>query len=122
MTESKNPLALIIEDDPDAAEIFSAAVKAAEYETEIIASGNKALDRLAVTTPSIVVLDLHLPNVSGADILRYIRSEPRLEKTRVIIASADPRTADMLYGKATLVLIKPISFTQLRNLAKRLGK
>ena len=122
MTESKNPLALIIEDDPDAAEIFSAAVKAAEYETEIIASGNKALDRLAVTTPSIVVLDLHLPNVSGADILRYIRSEPRLEKTRVIIASADPLAADSLYGKATLVLIKPISFTQLRNLAKRLGK
>ncbi len=122
MTESKNPLALIIEDDPDAADIFSAAIEAAEYETEIIGSGKQALERLAVTEPSIVVLDLHLPHVSGADILNYIRSEPRLEKTRVIIASADPRTADMLYGKATLVLIKPIGFTQLRNLAIRLGK
>ncbi len=122
MTESKNPLALIIEDDPDAAEIFSAAVKAAEYETEIIMSGSKALERLADTEPSLVILDLHLPHVSGADILRYIRSEPRLEKTRVIIASADPRTADTLYGKATLALIKPISFTQLRDLVKRLDK
>ncbi len=122
MSESKNPLALIIEDDPDAADIFSEAIKAAEYETEIIMSGAQALDRLAVIEPSIVVLDLHLPHTSGADILDYIRSEPRLEKTRVIIASADPRMADMLYGKATLALIKPISFSQLRDMVKRLGK
>jgi len=122
MTESNIPLALIIEDDPDAADIFAAAVRAAEYETEIIVSGSKALDRLAEVEPSLVILDLHLPQVGGEDILKYIRSESRLEKTRVIIASADPRTADMLYGKATLVLIKPISFTQLRNLVNRLGK
>lgn len=115
-----NPLALIIEDDPDAATIFSEALQAAGFETEIVRTGDKALKRLAVTTPDAVVLDLHLPHVSGIDILRQIRAEARLAKTRIIIATADPRMAELLRGQADLVLLKPISFSQLRDLAARL--
>ena len=68
----------------------------------------------------VVVLDMHLPHVAGPDILRYIRADARLEKTQVIIATADPSMADSLREEATLVLLKPISFSQLRDLAKRL--
>jgi DNA-binding response OmpR family regulator len=115
-----NPLALIIEDDPDAATIFSEALQAAGFETEIVRTGDKALKRLAVTTPDAVVLDLHLPHVSGTDILRQIRAEARLAKTRIIIATADPRLAELLRSQADLVFLKPISFSQLRDLAVRL--
>lgn len=115
-----NPLALIIEDDPDAATIFSEALQAAGFETEIVRTGDKALKRLAVTTPDAVVLDLHLPHVSGTDILRQIRADARLAKTRMIIATADPRMAELLRDQADLVLLKPISFSQLRDLAARL--
>jgi len=115
-----NPLALIIEDDPDAATIFSEALQAAGFETEIVRTGDKALKRLAVTTPDAVVLDLHLPHVSGTDILRQIRADARLAKTRIIIATADPRMAELLRDQADLVLLKPISFSQLRDLAARL--
>jgi DNA-binding response OmpR family regulator len=114
------PLALIVEDDPDAAAIFSEALKAAEFEVEIIDAGDKALERLAVTTPAVVVLDMHLPHVAGPDVLKQIRANPRLEETQVIIATADPSTADTLQEEVALVLLKPISFTQLRDLAKRL--
>ena len=117
---NNNPLALIIEDDPDAAAIFSAALQAADFETEVITSGDKALERLTVTAPTVVVLDMHLPHVAGPDILRYIRADARLEETQVIIATADPSMADSLQEEATLVLLKPISFSQLRDLAKRL--
>ena len=68
----------------------------------------------------MVVLDLHLPHVSGKDILRHIRSTPHLTDTRVMVATADPHTADFLRNDANLVLIKPISFTQMRELAIRL--
>lgn len=116
-----NPLALIIEDHLDAATIFSEAMKAAQFDTEVIHSGDVALTRLAATTPDIVVLDLNLPQVSGTEILRCIRADARLVDTRVIVATAHPRMADELHEKADLVLIKPVSFTQLRNLAARLG-
>ena len=115
-----NDLALIIEDDADLATIFAEAIKTAGFEAHTVRDGKTALAQLAATTPSIVVLDLHLPNVSGMDILKYIRADARLAKTRVILTTADARMADMLQGQADLVLVKPISFGQLRDLAARL--
>lgn len=116
----KHQLALIIEDDPDLSIIFAEALQAAEFETKIIQDGEIALACLAEDQPVVVVLDLHLPHASGDDILHHIRSEAHLANTRVIITTADPLMADSLQTEADLVLIKPISFSQLRDLAVRL--
>ncbi len=110
---------LIIEDDHDLATIFDEAMQAAGFDTRIVRSGDVALAQLAVAVPDVVILDLHLPYVSGVDLLRQIRGNPRLAKTRVIVATADPRLAETVRDEADLVLIKPISFTQLRDLALR---
>lgn len=112
---------LVVEDDQDLSVIFSEALQAAGFETEIIRSGDVAMKRLEETTPNVVVLDLHLPRVAGTDILRYIRTDPRLENTRVIVATAHPHMAESLRDEADLVLLKPISFSQLRDLAAILG-
>ena len=113
--------ALIIEDNREMAIIFSQALQAAGFATGIIEDGDQALARLAITTPDVVVLDLHMPRVSGVEILRHIRADARLVGTRVIVATADMRATDMLQDQADLVLIKPVSFTQLRDLAGRLA-
>lgn len=114
-------LALIIEDDMDLSTIFSEALKAGGFETEVIRDGNTAVQRLAATTPDVVVLDLHLPRVSGIDILHQIRADARLAETRVVVVTADARMAETLHDRADLVLVKPVSFTQLRDLAVRLS-
>jgi CheY-like chemotaxis protein len=114
------PLALIIEDNPAQSEIFTKAVQMAGFEVEAILDGQVALERLAVTIPQIVVLDLHLPHVSGDKILAQIQRDKRLSKTRIILATADPRMADPLREYSDLVLIKPVSFGQLKSLAERL--
>ena len=113
-------LTLIIEDEQKLATIFAEAFGAAKFEIEIISDGEQALARLLEVTPQVVVLDLHLPQVSGREILQAIRKDPRLTKTRVILATADPIVAETLREKADLVLIKPVSFKQLRELALRL--
>ena len=113
--------ALIIEDNRELAIIFSQALQAAGFATGIMLDGDQALARLAITTPDVVVLDLHMPRVSGVEILRRIRADARLAGTRVIVATADMRATDMLQDQADLVLIKPVSFTQLRDLAGRLA-
>ena len=115
-----NSLALIIEDDEFLAEIFSLTLQEAEFEIEIIRDGRAALTRLATLTPALVVLDLHLPHVSGVDILHQIRADERLAETRVMLATADAIMAENLREDADLVLLKPISTNQLRELAKRL--
>jgi len=115
------PLALIIEDDEDLSFIFAEALRAAEFEAEIIRDGKVAVDRLASASPTVVVLDLHLPGVVGIDILKKIRSTEHLKSARVVVTTADARLAEQTEGEADFVLIKPISFSLLRDLAARLS-
>lgn len=114
------PLALIIEDDENLAFIFTLALQGAEFETETILDGRVALERLAEITPDVVVLDLHLPHVSGQEILQRIRTDERLAETRVMLATADALRGQALDAESDLVLLKPISPSQLRTLASRL--
>jgi two-component system phosphate regulon response regulator PhoB len=118
----EHALALVIEDNREIGLIFSEAAQEAGYETEIIASGDAALRRLSAVVPALVILDLHLPRVEGTTILDQIRSDPRLKETRVIVATAEARWAEQLHDLADLVLLKPVSFLQLRDLAARLNK
>jgi DNA-binding response OmpR family regulator len=117
---SDDLVALVIEDDFDASVIFAKALEVVGFQTEVIDSGEKALERLKALVPVIVLLDLHLPEVMGTSIIRTIRSDERLKETLVIIASADPRSADLVQDMADLVLIKPTTFSQVRDLAGRL--
>ncbi len=114
------PEALIIEDDAGQREIFSAAVQQAGYKVTCFSDGIQALEYLKQHTVALIVLDLHLPGLGGEHIARSIRAMPRLKATRLIIASADDRLAGMISDLADLVLLKPISFVQLRDLATRL--
>jgi CheY-like chemotaxis protein len=91
----------------------------ADFETEIIQNGREALNRLSEVVPALVVLDLHLPEVAGKDIFEQIKADERLVKTRVMLATADPLLAESLRAGVNLVLLKPISFNQLRDLASR---
>ena len=114
------PLALIIEDDFDLSEIFSAALERDGFETEVVRDGKMAIDRLSGIAPAIVLLDLHLPHVSGVTILQKIQATEHFAKTAVIVTTADAQQADGLRGTADLVLLKPVSVDQLRDLTKRL--
>ncbi|HEX3049991.1 MAG TPA: response regulator [Aggregatilineaceae bacterium] len=113
-------LAFVVEDDYDASVIFAKAMEVIGFEPEIISAGDVALERLKTEVPKIIVLDLHLPNVVGSDILRQIRLDERLVDTRVIVATADPRSAELIRDLADLVLIKPTTYSQVRDLASRL--
>jgi CheY-like chemotaxis protein len=115
-----NPLALIIEDDYDSAVIFDNALRAAGFDTEIIYSGDKALERLAATSPELVVLDLLLPGVPGMNLLEHIRNDKRLIDTQVIVITGDTVLADTspLQEGTVQILVKPVTFTQLRDLAR----
>ncbi len=113
---------MIIEDDRSLSEIFQAAVEAAGFETEIYLDGALALVALQSETPNLVVLDIHLPKVSGLTILKSIRNQERLDHSWVVAITADSAAADSLRDdvSADFVLDKPVTFIQLRDLATRL--
>ena len=114
-------LALVIEDDMDLSEIFTRALEGAGFQVETIRDGKAAEERLAgEIVPNVIALDLHLPKVEGSTLLKKINTDERFAKTRVILTTADAVQAEHLRDKATIVLIKPIFFTQLRDISARL--
>jgi CheY-like chemotaxis protein len=115
-------LALIIEDDEDLASIFAEALRGVGFEVEHIADGLVAQERLKTgTSPFLILLDMHIPHISGGDLLtNVIKKEDHLAKTMVIITTADARMGETYGEMADFVMIKPISFVQLRDLTSRL--
>jgi DNA-binding response OmpR family regulator len=112
---------MVVEDDEDLSSIFCEALNAAGFETEIIRNGRLAIERLNEITPDVVILDMHLPLVPGAEILKFIRAEKRLAFTNVVVTTADALMGEQVREAADFVLIKPISFGQLRDLTARLN-
>jgi len=115
--------ALIIDDDRDTADFFSTILGLVGIDCAIVYSAKAALANLASSAPDIVLLDMRLGlEVSGTDILYQIRSNPRLDKTRVVIVTAYPSMAEPIDNLADLVLLKPIDVDQLRSLVFRLSR
>jgi CheY-like chemotaxis protein len=114
-------LAVIIEDDEDLASIFAEALRGVGFDVEHVADGTVAQERLKnKEAPYLVLLDMHLPHVSGADLLADMKNDERFKDTIIIITTADARMGETYGEKADFVMIKPISFVQLRDLTSRL--
>jgi DNA-binding response OmpR family regulator len=113
-------LALVIEDNRDQGNIFGEAIRLAGMEVEIIRDGSLARRRLAEVAPGLVILDMHLPGVSGEELLQDLRSDPRFAATRIVIASADGELVNRLRPQVDYALEKPVSFSQLRLMSARL--
>ncbi len=114
------PLALVVEDDQDLGVIFTQALRSAGFEVATAGTAAEAIAWLKQHTPHVVTLDLHLPQARGDEVIRYLRAEPRLADANIILTTADAALAEGLHEQADYVLIKPISFTQLRDLSQRL--
>jgi CheY-like chemotaxis protein len=115
----EKPLAFIVEDNEDTVIIFQGALERAGYRVKVALDGAVAQKQLGEIVPDLIILDLHMPNVSGDLLLEQVRSDERLKKTRVFLATADANMASYLRDQAELVLLKPIGFSQLKDLAER---
>jgi diguanylate cyclase (GGDEF)-like protein len=114
-------LAYIIEDDNDTANLYQFILELIGYQTEIITNGETALEKLIANCPDLILLDLLLPGaVSGADILKTVREESHFAATRVIVISGYYHLAQDLELEPDLVLLKPISISQLSKLIVRM--
>ncbi len=113
------PLAVIVEDEPQLNQLFAVTLKG-DFEIVQIYDGDYALQELERRVPNLIVLDLNLPGASGDKVLRQIRADQKYGKTRVILATANALQAAALEEQADIVLLKPISPAQLRDLASRI--
>ena len=108
---------VIIEDEPDTAEMYAEMMRISGYEVVKFFGGHSAVDQLVDQQPDAVVLDLMMPDMSGLDVLNYIQEQPSLSELPVIIVSAKAMPEDIEKGMkagAVAYLTKPVSFADLR--------
>ncbi|MDQ3799713.1 MAG: response regulator transcription factor [Acidobacteriota bacterium] len=105
---------LIIEDEPDIAESLSYNFQRDGFKAQVAESGEKGL-RLALGeagAPSLIILDLMLPGMSGMELCRRLRREPQTRKTPIIMLTAKASEGDKIAGLelgADDYIVKPFS-------------
>lgn len=94
---SKTARIVIIEDNPGDVLLIEKALKAKHIASDLTCfeDGQKAIQCLAKgEAPDLVVLDLNLPKVEGIEVLKMIRSTPRLSDVPVVVFTSSESSAD----------------------------
>jgi CheY-like chemotaxis protein len=109
---------VIVEDEPAAADLFEEMLRINQYEVIKTHSGGGALSIIQNEMPDAVLLDIMMPDISGIEVLRFMRREPRLQRIPVVIVSAKALPSDIRAGMeagANAYLTKPVGLDDLRQ-------
>jgi CheY-like chemotaxis protein len=74
---------LLLEDEPELVEMFSAQLKKAGYDVRIGVTGKQGLELLRAQLPDIMLLDLVMPEMDGYEVLKQMNADPGLKGVRV---------------------------------------
>ncbi|MGQ0602689.1 MAG: response regulator [Anaerolineales bacterium] len=125
MSADTKPIILIVDDDPDLANIMRMMLSHAGFEAHSVLSGQEALEWLEGRTPDLILLDLMMPDINGFTILRKVRSSEIIKNLPVVIltAKADQKTRmESQSAGADAFLTKPInSKTLIDHVRRALG-
>lgn len=86
--DADGPLVLVVEDDPEVAQVLSLMLNRAGYRNHIATSGEEALRCLSDLDVAAMTLDLQLPGMHGLEVIRRVRQAPETVALPIIVVSA----------------------------------
>lgn len=103
---------LVVDDDVSVRKGLVKLLTARAYRPTAVASGAAALQQAAQLRPDVILMDLHMPKMSGIDAARALRADPVLARVPIIAMSATPPPGgiDPLFAS---FLLKPTSSAEL---------
>ena len=107
---------LVVEDDPDIAQLVAHYLEKAGFSADLVANGRDGLAAIAARPPDVLVLDLMLPHVDGLEICRVVRGNPATAAIPIIMLTARAEESDRIVGLeigADDYLAKPFSPNEL---------
>jgi two-component system, response regulator len=127
---------LLVEDNPDDEALTLRALKKNNIRNPVVVvrDGAEALDWLfargdhasrdASVLPQVVLLDLKLPKVSGLEVLRAVRDDPRTKRLPVVLLTSSKEDQDLIAGYdlgANSYVRKPVDFAAFAEAIRQLG-
>jgi two-component system KDP operon response regulator KdpE len=113
MASRNNETILVVEDDPSVTRVVSAALRARGYKVATAATGETALTSVEQAAPSVVLLDLGLPDIDGLEVCRRLRAWSSVPIIVVTAEGADQRKVLALDDGADDYVTKPFSMPEL---------
>ena len=120
MKINQKPLVFIVDDSVDTAELLAHFLKANDYATKIFPDGEHLMDALenaaTLTEPDIILVDLMMPGISGIEVIKRVKANPKLTYTPIIMVTANGDNQTRLLGLqsgADDFLTKPVGRAEL---------
>jgi CheY-like chemotaxis protein len=114
-----NITVMVVEDERSLANLYALMLSKLGVHPEISRDGQLARDRIEEgLAPELLLLDLHLPQVNGEQLLKDIESNPEYDNTRIVIVTADPDWGMRLKEqdkRVHRVLTKPVELSDLSD-------
>lgn len=110
------PLVLLVEDEPAQREVLAYNLEAEGFRVSRAEDGDEALLRVAEEAPDLILLDWMLPNVSGIEVCRRLKTRSETRATPIIMLSARSEEVDRVRGLETGAddyVTKPYSVVEL---------
>ncbi len=130
MTEQK--VILLVEDNADDEALVLMSLRMSNISNEVVVArdGQEALDRLfgtktiAALTPTVVLLDLHLPKIDGLEVLQRLRADERTKNLSVVVLTSSDEESDRIRSYdlgANSYVCKPVDFGAFAAAVRELG-
>jgi DNA-binding response OmpR family regulator len=117
------PKVLVVDDEPEAVELVEFNLKQAGFDVAVAADGAEALKKARGLMPSLIVLDLMLPEVDGLEVCKMLRRDSATAKVPIIMLTAKAAEIDRILGLelgADDYITKPFSPRELVLRVKRI--
>jgi DNA-binding response OmpR family regulator len=103
------PTVLVVDDEANIRELVSLYLTAAGYSVEFACDGREAVDKARAVAPDLIVLDIMLPGISGAEVTAQIRAFSRVPILMLTARDTDLDKVALLEAGADDYVVKPFS-------------
>jgi DNA-binding response OmpR family regulator len=113
---------VVVEDEQDAAEMFAEMMRVSGFRVLKASGSDAAMTMIENEKPAAVILDIMMPDISGLEVLRFVRGNAKLAKIPVIVVSAKSMPSDVRTGLeagATVYLAKPVGYLDLKKAVEK---
>ena len=113
------PLILVVDADPNIRDLAGYFLAEAGYNVEFAFDGYEALDRSRKLPPTLILVDIVLPRLSGLALCRLLKSDPSTQKIKIVIFSEIGSLETAQQSGADAFLSKPLEKSSLEDLVSK---
>lgn len=110
------PKILIVDDDRTTVKLLQTLLEMDGFEVVMAARGQAALELAREAVPDVFLVDYHLADMAGVELVSLLRAEPMFSKTPIVMASGLNMEEEALKAGANKFLIKPFEPNKLADL------